>query len=197
MFAAGMAELGCWAHARRKFVDQHKASGSPVAREAVERIAVLHRIEAQANDMTREARHAHRQQHAVPAPQAIKAWLDDLRPQILGNSGTAKAIDYTLRRWNALARYTDDDAYPIDNNPIDNNPIENAIRPIVLGRKNWLFAGSETAGKRTAAIMSLLATAKTNGHEPQAWLTDVLTRLPTTLDRDIDALLPHSWQPIA
>ena len=192
MFAAGMTELGCWAHARRKFVDQHKASGSPIAREAIERIAVLYRIEAEAKALTIDDRYDYRQRHAVPALRAIKAWLDDLRPQVAGNSGTANAIDYTLRRWPALARYADDGAFPIDN-----NPIENAIRPIALGRKNWLFAGSETAGKRAAAIMSLLATAKANGHEPQAWLTDVLTRLPTTLDRDIGMLLPCSWQPIA
>ena len=185
MFAAGMTELGCWAHARRKFVDQHKASGSPIAREAIERIAVLYRIEAEAKSMSIDDRDAYRQKHAVPALQAIKTWLDDLRPQVAGNSGTANAIDYTLRRWPALARYADDGAFPIDN-----NPIENAIRPIALGRKNWLFAGSETAGQRAAAIMSLLATAKANGHEPQAWLTDVLTRLPTTKNRDIDTLLP-------
>ena len=91
-------------------------------------------------------------------------------------------------RLTALTRYLDDGRYPIDN-----NAIENAIRPIALGRKNWLFAGSETAGKRAAAIMSLLATAKANGHCPHAWLTDVLTRLPTTLDKDIDDLLPHRW----
>jgi transposase len=192
MFAAGITELGCWAHARRKFVDQHKASGSPIAREAIERIAVLYRIEAQAMSMTIDDRHTHRQKHAVPALHAIKAWLDELRPQVAGNSGTANAIDYTLRRWPALARYADDGAYPIDN-----NLIENAIRPIALGRKNWLFTGSETAGKRAAAIMSLLATARANGHEPLAWLTDVLTRLPTTLDRDIGTLLPNSWRPLA
>jgi transposase len=191
MFVAGMTELGCWAHARRKFVDQHKASGSAIAQEAIARIAVLYRIEAEAKAMTVADRHAHRQQHAVPALLSIKTWLDELRPQVAGHSGTANAIDYTLRRWPALVRYTEDGAFPIDN-----NPIENAIRPIALGRKNWLFAGSETAGKRAAAIMSLLATAKANGHEPHAWLTDVLTRLPTTLDRDIDTLLPHSWQPV-
>jgi transposase len=190
LFARGVTELACWAHARRKFVDQHKASGSKVAQEAIARIAVLYRIEAQA--MTVEERLAHRQRHAVPALSALKAWLDKLRPTILGNSGTANAIDYTLRRWPSLIRYADDGRYPIDN-----NPAENAIRPIALGRKNWLFAGSESAGKRAAAIMSLLATAKANEHEPQAWLTDVLTRLPTTLDRDIDSLLPHRWKPAA
>ena len=189
-FAKGVTELACWAHARRKFVDQHKASGSAVAREAIERIAVLYHIEAQAKTMTIQARLAYRQHHAVPALNTLKAWLDELRPKMLGNSGTAHAIDYTLRRWPALIRYADDGRYPIDN-----NPIENAIRPIALGRKNWLFAGSETAGKRAAAIMSLLATAKANGHEPHAWLTDVLTRLPSTLDRDIDSLLPHRWIP--
>ncbi|MGH8077122.1 MAG: IS66 family transposase [Lysobacter sp.] len=191
LFAQGVTELGCWAHARRKFFDLHAASGSALAREALARIAGLYRIEAQAKAMTHEARHAHRQQQAVPQLQALKAWLEELRPQVAGNSGTAKAMDYTLRRWTALARYVDDGAHPIDN-----NPIENAIRPIALGRKNWLFAGSETAGRRAAAIMSLLATAKANGHEPHAWLTDVLTRLPTTLDRDIKTLLPHRWQPL-
>lgn len=108
---------------------------------------------------------------------------------MLGASGTLAAIDYTLKRWAALVRYLGDGRYPIDN-----NPVENAIRPIALGRKNWLFAGSESAGKRAAAIMTLLATAKANGHDPHAWLTDVLTRLPSTLDRDLDALLPHRWQ---
>jgi hypothetical protein len=96
-----------------------------------------------------------------------------------------KAVNYTLNRWLALTRVADDGHYPIDN-----NPVENAIRPIAIGRKNWLFAGSETAGRRAAAIMSLLATAKANGLDPHAWLTDVLTRLPTTKDRDIDGLLP-------
>lgn len=96
-----------------------------------------------------------------------------------------KTIDYALRRWSALARVVDDGAFPIDN-----NPIENAIRSIAVGRKNGLFAGSESAGKRAAAIMSLIATAKANGLKPHAWLTDALTGLPTTKDRDIDSLLP-------
>jgi hypothetical protein len=105
-------------------------------------------------------------------------------------ASTRNAIDYTLKRWPALTRYLDDGRHPIDN-----NPIANAIRPIALGRKNWLFAGSERAGERAAVIMGLLATAKANGQEPHAWLTDVLTRLPTTKDRDIGALLPHTWRP--
>jgi len=185
-----VTELGCWAHARRKFVDLHQASGSPIANEAIQRIAALYRIEAQARDLDPDERGRWRQQHAKPVIDDLKRWLDATRPQVLGASGTLTAIDYTLKRWAPLTRYLDDGRYPIDN-----NPIENAIRPIALGRKNWLFAGSETAGRRAAAIMSLLATAKANDHEPYAWLTDVLTRLPTTLDRDIGNFLPHRWQP--
>ena len=190
LFANGVTELGCWAHARRKFVDQHKASGSQIAQQAITRIAALYQIEAKARDLDAAARHAYRQQHAAPLVHDLKTWLDAMRPTVVGNSGTANAIDYALKRWPALARYLEDGRYPIDN-----NPIENAIRPVAIGRKNWLFAGSETAGQRAAAIMSLLATAKANGREPHAWLTDVLTRLPTTLDRDIETLLPHRWRP--
>ena len=184
-FTQSVTELACWAHARRKWFDLHQASGSAIAAEALARIAVLYRIEEQARDMTAEARRVHRQQHAVPALATLKQWLDALQPKVMGNSGTAKALAYTLRRWDALARYVDDGGYPIDN-----NAIENAIRPIALGRKNWLFAGSEQAGRRAAAIMSLVATARANGLDPHAWLTDTLTRLPTTLNRDIDGLLP-------
>ncbi len=190
LFDKGLTELGCWAHARRTFVDAHKASASPIAEEAIRRIAVLYQIEETARDMDPEVRLDHRRLHAAPILDEIKRWLDDLRPNVLGNTGLHRAIEYTLRRWPALTRILDDGRYPIDN-----NPIENAIRPIALGRKNWLFAGSHTAGKRAAAIMSLLATAKANGIEPHAWLTDVLTRLPTTLDREIDTLLPMNWKP--
>jgi len=190
-FTSGeVIELGCWAHARRKFVDLHKASGSLIAAEAIERIGLLYRIEREAADLDADARYACRQTHAVPQLNALYDWLTALHPKVLGNSGTARAVEYCLKRWPALARYVEDGRYPIDN-----NPIENAIRPVALGRKNWLFAGSETAGRRAAAIMSLLATAKANGRDPHAWLSDVLQRLPTTKDRDIGALLPHRWTP--
>ena len=122
----------------------------------------------------------------------IRAWLTGLRPQVADGSGLAKAIDYVLRRWSALTRYLDDGRYLIDN-----NPAENAIRPIALGRKNWLFTGSEAAGKRAASIMSLIATARNNGHEPYAYLKDVFTRLPTQPNSRIAELLPHRWQPVA
>lgn len=184
-----ITELGCWAHARRKFYEQHKASQSTIAAEALARIAALYAIEVEASDLSPEARQAVRQGKARPLLDSMKRWLDETRAGSLGNTGTTRAIDYTLKRWNALTRYLDD-----GRRPIDNNPIENAIRPIAVGRKNWLFAGSDSAATRAAAIMSLLATAKANGHDQHAWLTDVLTRLPTTLDRDIETLLPHRWK---
>ena len=185
LFANGITELGCWAHARRKFFDAHKASGSPVAKEALQHMGEIYAIEASLRELTPQARGQERQRRLVPKLDALKHWLDELQPKVLGNTGLDKAVNYTLKRWPALIRVADDGRYPIDN-----NPIENAIRPIAIGRKNWLFAGSETAGQRAAAIMSLLATAKANGIEPHAWLTDVLTRLPTTKDRDIESLLP-------
>jgi transposase len=112
----------------------------------------------------------------------LKAWLDGLQPEVMGNSGTARPLTYTPA---AQVCYSEDGRYPIDN-----NPIENAIRPIAIGRKNWLFAGSEQAWRRAAAIMSLLATAKASGLDSHAWLTNTLARLPTTINRDIDTLLP-------
>lgn len=190
LFAQGVTELACWAHARRKFVELHAASASPLAAEAVQRMATLYRVEEQARDLDPEARQAYRQQHADPQVESFGQWLRDLHPKVLGNSGTARAVAYSLKRWPALRRYLDDGRYPIDN-----NPVEIAIRPLAFGRKNWLFAGSEPAGKRACAIMSLLATAKANGHEPHAWLSDVLEHLPTTRDRDIAELLPHTWVP--
>lgn len=112
------------------------------------------------------------------------------RQRVPNGSATAKAIDYSLRRWEALTRYLDDgDPAP------DNNRVENLIRPIAVGRSNWLFAGSLRAGQRAAAIMSLIHTARINGHEPLAYLTDLLNRLPTHPASRIEELLPYNWQP--
>lgn len=190
LFTQGITELGCMAHARRKFFDLHQANQSTHALEAMARIAELYRIETAAADLDPQDRQRYRWQHAKPRLDDFHRWLITLRQATLAGSGLAKAIDYSLKRWSALMRYLDDGRYPIDN-----NRIENAIRPIALGRRNWLFVGSESAGSRAAAIMSLLATAKANGHEPYAWLLDVLTRLPATLNRDIVQLLPHRWMP--
>ncbi|MBE5317234.1 MAG: IS66 family transposase [Xanthomonadales bacterium] len=209
LFREGVTELACWVHVRRTFVEVVQASGSPLAQEAVERIGVLYRIEAEAKDqgLHGEALRAHRQQQATPRLTELHAWLQTLGLKALKNSGLAKAVNHALGRWPALLRYLEDSGRPIDNNPIETERSEgvvsvanvaakqpSAIRPITLGRKNWLFIGGTNAGPRAAAIMSLVATAKANGVCPQAWLTDVLTRLPTTRNRDIDSLLPiEGW----
>lgn len=190
LFTQGITELACWAHARRKFHDLHAAGRSAHAEHALHLIAQLYRHEAHAKGLDPPARQAWRHPHSLPILNAFKSWLDELRPKVANGTGLARAMDYTLKRWPALARCLERGEYPIDN-----NAIENAIRPIALGRKNWLFAGSLTAGERAANIMSLIATAKANGHDPYAYLKDVLTRLPTTLDRDSASLLAHNWQP--
>lgn len=121
----------------------------------------------------------------------MHAWLIAQRTKVVDGGATAKAIDYSLRRWAALMRYLDDPALPIDN-----NHDEQQIRTWATGRRNWLFAGTLLAGQRAAAITSLIQSAKLNGHDPYAYLKDVLTRLPTHKARDIDQLLPHLWQPL-
>lgn len=126
-----------------------------------------------------------RQREAQPLLAAMHDWLKATRLTVANGGGTAKAIDYSLKRWPALARYAD-----TGHLPVDNNVVENAIRPICLGKKNWLFTGSERAGKRAAAIQSLLATAAMNGLDPAAWLRDTLAKLPTCLNSEIDSLLP-------
>ena len=191
LFAHGVTELGCLAHARRKYFDLNEAQANPIAQEALRRIAALYAIEAQGRDMTVEARTVLRQEHAREQLQSMHEWLLKTRVTVASGGGTAKAIDYSLKRWAALSRYATD-----GNLPIDNNPVENVIRPIALGRKNWLFTGSEQAGKRAAAIQTLLGTAKLNGLDPAAWLRDTLEKLPTCLNSKIDSLLPLTAEPL-
>jgi transposase len=191
LFDQGVTELACMVHARRKFFDLNEAQESPIALEALRRIAALYAIEARGQDMTSEARTALRQEEAQPLLQSMHDWLLQTRMTVANGGGTAKAIDYSLRRWAALSRYATD-----GNLPIDNNPVENVIRPIALGRKNWLFTGSERAGQRAAAIQTLLGTAKLNGLDPATWLRDTLEKLPTCLNSEIDSLLPLRADPI-
>ena len=126
-----------------------------------------------------------RAQHAKPRLKLFQAWLVKTRAQVPNGSGTAKAIDYSLKRWDALARYAG-----TGHLPIDNNVVENDIRPIAVGRKGWLFTGSERAGKRAASIQTLLGTARLNGLDPAAWLKDTLEKLPAWPASRIDELLP-------
>ena len=131
-----------------------------------------------------------RQTKAKPLCEELHAWLRLERLRVPDGSAIARAIDYSLNRWTALMTYLLD-----GNVPIDNNHIENLMRPWAMGRKAWLFAGSELAGQRAAVVMSLAQSAKMHGHDPWAYLKDVLTRLPNHLNSRIDELLPHRWQP--
>lgn len=178
-------EGGCFAHARRKFFDLFQANQSPMAHEALQRIGRLYEIERQSKDVSIEERQRLRQALAVPELAALHQWLLQTRAQTAHGGGSAKALDYTLKRWPALICYAE-----TGHLPLDNNVAENAIRPIAVGKKNWLFAGSERAGKRAAAIQTLLGTAKLNRLDPAAWLRDTLEKLPTHPNTRIDELLP-------
>lgn len=189
-FTNGITEIGCMAHARRKFFELHAANQSQLAEQALRYIGELYEIERETKALDATQRWCIRQEKAKPLADKLHAWMLAQRMRVPDGSGTAKALDYSLKRWAALTRYLDDGCVPIDN-----NHIEQQIRPVALGRKNWLFAGSLRAGKRAAAVMSLIQSAKLNGHDPHAYLKDVLTRLPTHPDSRIEELLPHNWQP--
>lgn len=180
----------CFAHSRRKFDELVKDNLSPVGTQAIQRIAALYQIERQVKGLSAEDRLSIRQSTSKPLCEDLHAWLILERQRVPEGSATAKAIDYSLNRWAALTTYLAD-----GNVQIDNNHIENLVRPWAMGRKAWLFAGSELAGQRAAIIMSLLQSAKLHGHDPWAYLRDVLTRLPSHMNSRIEELLPHRWQP--
>ena len=190
LMTQGVTEVGCLAHARRKFFDLHASNKSQIAQSALEQIGRIYDIEREINEFPPDERQRIRQERTKPLLDALHHWMILNRQKITDGSATAKAIDYSLRRWGALMRFRNDGQLPVDN-----NHIENQIRPIAIGRNNWLFAGSLRAGKRGAAIMSLIQSAKLNGHDPYAYLKDVLTRLPTQRNSMIGELLPHRWTP--
>ena len=189
-FASGITEAGCMAHSRRKFFDLHASSKSQIAGQACAYISQLYDVEREVKHLSVDERLQIRQAKSKPLANAFQEWMLLQRQKITDGSTTAKALDYSLKRWGALTQFLDDGQLPIDN-----NWIENQIRPIAIGRNNWLFAGSLRAGQRAAAVMSLIQSAKLNGHDPYAYLKDVLARLPTHKHSQIEELLPHRWQP--
>ncbi len=189
-FAKGITEVGCWSHARRKFFELAERGNSPIADQALVTIGRLYDIERDIQDKPPDERQRIRASQSRPILEHLREWLIHQRGELTDGTRTAKAIDYSLKRWAALTRYLDD-----GNVPIDNNWIENQVRPWALGRKNWLFAGSLRSGQRAANVMSLIQSAKINGLDPQAYLRDVLERLPTLMYSEIDSLLPHNWSP--
>ncbi len=141
-------------------------------------------------DLLPDERQRIRQEKARPIADALHSWMLAQRQLVHEGTAIAKALDYSLKRWTALVRYLDDGMVAIDN-----NWCENQIRPWAIGRSNWLFAGSLRSGKRAAALMTLIQSARLNGHDPYAYLKDVLTRLPTLKASELSELLPHNWIP--
>lgn len=184
-----LENLGCWAHARRKFKDARDAQGKEKAGKAnfaLSFIQKLYRIETLAKNQSIAQRHATRQTESEPLLAKLKVWLDKTLSRSI-NSGKLKiALTYLHNQWPKLIRYTENGAWPIDN-----NAAENTIRPMVVGRKNWLFAATEKGAKASANLYSLVETAKANGVEPSIYLKEVFTKLPqSSCVEDIEALLP-------
>lgn len=198
-------EAACWAHARRKFFvladiaasARRKAQGkapaviSPMALEAVRRIDALFEIERAINGQGADQRQAVRQTLSAPLVADLKAWMVEQRATLSRGNDLAKAIDYMLKRWTAFSRFTGDGRICLTN-----NAAERALRGIALGRKSWLFAGSDRGGERAAFMYSLIVTAKLNDVDPQAWLADVLARIAEHPAHKLDELLPWNWRPI-
>jgi transposase len=198
-------EAACWAHARRPFFAmadlaenaRRKAQGqtpgviSPLAMEAVRRIDALFEIERSINGQSAEQRRVIRQELSAPLVADLESWMREQRAKLSGGNDLAKAMDYMLKRWTAFTRFLDDGRICLSN-----NAAERALRGIALGRKSWLFAGSDRGGQRAAAMYSIIVTATMNDVDPQAWLADVLTRIAEHPVHRLDELLPWNWRPL-
>jgi transposase len=183
-----IVEAACWAHARRKFFDLARLSKAPIAAEAVRRIDGLFAIEREINGLVPQERLRVRQERSRPLIIELQTWLREQRARLSKNNDTTKAINYSLNRWDAFTRFLDDGRLCMSN-----NAAERELRAIALGRRNWTFAGSDEGGRRAAAIYTLIATAKLNDIDPQAWLADVLARMPDYPAKRIGDLLPWNW----
>jgi hypothetical protein len=178
-------EASCWAHARRKFYDLYMSQRSPIATEAIQRIGALYAIEREIRGKTSSERVVVRQQRAAPLLDELHGWLSARLRTVSAKSELAAAIHYALVRWAALTRYRDDGRIEIDN-----NTAERSIRPIVLGRRNYLFAGSDAGGERAANIYSLINSAMLNALDPYLYLRHVLERIAEHPINRIEQLLP-------
>ena len=185
-----IVEAACWAHARRKFFDLARIAKAPIAIEAIKRIDALFAIEREINGVSYERRHVVREGRSRPLLAELETWLRQQRAKLSPKSETARAIDYSLKRWPAFTRFLDDGRLCMSN-----NAAEREIRAIAVGRRNWTFAGSDEGGRRAAAIYSLINTAKLNEVDPEAWLADVLRRIADHPARRIAELLPWNWKP--
>jgi hypothetical protein len=182
-------EAACRAHLRRDFHDVWKATDSPIAREALERIGALHDVEAAVAGKPRDIRHAARQRESRPRVEAFRSWCERQLTLIPGKGDLAKAMRYALRRWPSFTLFLDDGRVAIDD-----NAAERAIKPIVLGRKNFLFAGADAGGEVLADAMTVIETAKLSGLNPEAYLADILGRIRLHDPKRLDELLPWTWK---
>jgi transposase len=180
-----MMEVACWAHVRRKIYEVHEATGSAAARDLLERMAALFKIEAEIRGHSQEERRAARIEHALPLLKALKEAMETALARGSKKSALSQAIRYALTRWPALVRYTEDGRLEMTN-----NAAERAIRPVAIGRKNWTFAGSDDGGRRAAVMYTLIETAKLNGIDPEAYLRSVITRIASHPMRRLHELLP-------
>ncbi len=185
-----IVEAACWAHARRKFFDLARLKKAPIAIEAVQRFDVLFAIERDINGLASQERLAIRHERSRPLIAELEAWLRGQRGKLSSKSDSAKAIDYSLKRWPALTRFLDDGRLCMSN-----NAAERILRCVAVGRHNWTFAGSDDGGRRAAAIYTLIETAKLNDIDPQAWLAYLLAHLSDHPAKRIGDLLPWNWRP--
>ena len=180
-----IVEAACWAHARRKFFELAELQKAPIAIKAVSRIDAFFAIERNINGRSSEERRAARIERSQPLVEALGSWLRANRAKLSPKIKTAVAIDYMLKRWPAFTRFLNDGCVCLSN-----NAAERAIRGIAVGRRNWTFAGSDAGGRRAAAMYTLIETAKLNGIDPQAWITDLLARLPGHPAKRLAEFLP-------
>ena len=183
-----ITEAACWSHWRRQFFDLAKLAKAPIAAEAVRRIDELFEIERTINGKAPAERAAVRRDQSKPLVEALDRWLREQRALLSAKSDLVKAINYGLSRWAAFTRFLDDGRVCLSN-----NAAERAVRGIAVGRKNWTFAGSDEGGRRAAAVYTLIETCKLNDVDPQAWLADILARLPDHPVKQINELLPWTW----
>jgi transposase len=186
---APIIEAACWSHARRKLFDLAKLAKSPIAAEAVRRIDELFEIERTTNGKSPADRLAVRNERSRPLVVELESWLRKQRGLVSSKSELAKAMNYMLKRWAAFARFLDDGRICLSN-----NAAERAVRGVAIGRRNWTFAGSDAGGHRAAAIYTLVETCRLNDVDPQAWLADVLAKLPDYPSKRIADLLPWNWK---